>query len=168
MRCDDFLPTSDFKAKHDFLKHYDEGYNDFFEDKPVDIVKTASLLKFEITVNKHSDYYNFKNSEEVVDHFFKNVRSRFKAITLKLIKCAFIIENIQRSAFENLRPIINTRWWTTDVYKAKCFNDFVFYGLRHNILNKVIVNGMSGSSWRFHEFVMLNVKILNLDEEMVK
>ena len=87
---------------------------------------------------------------------------------MKLIKCAFIIENIQQSAFENLRPIINTRWWITDVYKAKCFNDFVFYGLRHNILNKVIVNGMSGSSWRFHEFVMLNVKILNLDGEMVK
>ena len=86
-----------------------------FEDKPVDIVKTGRLLKFEITVNKHGDYFNFKNSEEVVTDFLKNVRSRFKASSLKVIKCAFIIENIQQSAFENLIPIINIRWWTTDV-----------------------------------------------------
>ena len=40
-----------------------------------------------------------------------------------------------------------------------------FYGLRQNILNKVIVNGMSGSSWRFHRFVLLNVKTLNLEKQ---
>ena len=127
LRCDDFLTTSDFRAKHDFLKHFTIVYNDLFEDKPVDIVKTGRLLKFEITVNKHGDYFNFKNSEEVVNDFFKNVRSRFKASSLKVIKCAFILENIQQSAFENLIPIINIRWWTTDVYKAKYFNDFFFF-----------------------------------------
>ena len=157
LRCDYFLTTSDFSAKHGFLKHYTVGYNDLFADKTVDIVKTGRLLK-------HGDYFNFENSEGVVDDFFKNVRSRFKASSLKIIKSAFIIENIQQSAFENLRPIINTRWWTTDVYKAKYFNDF-FYGFRQNILNKVIGNGMSGSSWRFRRFVLLNVKTLNLEKQ---
>ena len=56
LRCHDFLTTSDFKANHDLLKHYNEGYNGMFEDKPVDIVKTASLLKFEISVSKHVIY----------------------------------------------------------------------------------------------------------------
>ena len=65
------MTTSDFTIKHDFLKHHSEGYNDLFEDKPVDVEKTANLLKFEITVNKHGDYYDFKNPEEVVDNFFK-------------------------------------------------------------------------------------------------
>ena len=69
LRCDGFLTTSDFKTKHDFLKQYNEGYNDLFEDKPVDVEKTGNLLKFEITVNKHGDYYDFENSEEVVDDF---------------------------------------------------------------------------------------------------
>ena len=73
LRCDDFLTTSDFKIKHDFLKHYNEGDKDLFEDKPVDVEKTANLLKFEITVNNHGDYYDFGNSEEVVDDFLKNV-----------------------------------------------------------------------------------------------
>ena len=74
----------------------------------------------------------------------KNFRSHFKPSGLKLIKCLFVTENIQQSAFENLNPIINTRWWTADVYKATNFNDFVYYGLKQNILIKVIVNGMSG------------------------
>ena len=87
---------------------------------------------------------------------------------MKLIKCSFVIENIQRSAFENLRPFLNTRYWTTDVYKSTYFNDFVFYGLRQNILSKVIVNGMSGSSWKFRRFVMISLKDLNLDREIIK
>ena len=120
-----------------------------YEDKPVDVEKMANLLTFEITINKHGDYYDFENSEEVVDDFLYNVRSRFKLSGLKFNKCSFVIKNIQQSAFENLRPILNTRYWTTDVYKAAYFNDFVFYGLRQNILNKVIVNGMPGSSWKF-------------------
>ena len=57
---------------------------------------------------------------------------------------------------------------TTDVYEATYFNDFVFHGLRQNILSKVIVNGMSGSSWKFHRFVMSSLKVLNLDREIVK
>ena len=71
------MNTSDFKVKYEFLKH-NESYNDLFEDKPVDVGKTANLLKFEITVNKHGDYYDFENSEEVVDDFLKDVHSRFK------------------------------------------------------------------------------------------
>ena len=47
LRCDDFLTISDFKIKHDFLKHFNEGYNDLFENKLVDVEKTANLLKFE-------------------------------------------------------------------------------------------------------------------------
>ena len=165
LRCDDFLTASNFKIKHDFLKHYDERNKDLFEDKPIDIEKAANLLKFAITVNKHGEYYNFENCEEVVDDFLKNVCSRFKSSGLKLVKCSFVIENIQQSAFENLSPITNTRWQTTDVYKATNFNDFVYYGLKQNILSKVIINGMSGSSWRF---VMISLKILNLDRKIVK
>ena len=105
---------------------------------------TANLFKFEITVNKHVDYYDFENTKEVVGDFFKNVCSRFKPSDLKLIKCSFVIGNIKQSAFEDLRPNLNTRYWTTDVYKATYFNDFVFYGQTQNVLSKLIVNSMSG------------------------
>ena len=78
------MTTSDFKIKHYFLNHYNGGYNDLFEDKPVDVEKNANLLKFERKVNEHGDYYDFENSEEVVNSFLKNVRSRFKLSNLKL------------------------------------------------------------------------------------
>ena len=43
LRCDGFLTMNDYKKKHDFLKHYNEGEDDLFEDKPIDIEKTANL-----------------------------------------------------------------------------------------------------------------------------
>ena len=52
--------------------------------------------------------------------------------------------------------------------KKTYFKDFAFYGLRQNILSKVIVNGMSGSSWKFYRFVMISLEVLNLDREIVK
>ena len=39
LRCDDFITTRDYKSKHNFLKYYDEGQNDLYEDKPLDIIK---------------------------------------------------------------------------------------------------------------------------------
>ena len=69
---------------------------------------------------------------------------------------------------ENLRPIINTKDWTTEPFKTTYFNDYIFYSLRENILKRVIVNGMLGSSWRFKRFIYLNLKTLNLESEMVR
>ena len=40
------------------------------------------------------------------------------------MKCSFTIENIQNWPYQNLQPIINTRYWTTPPYKGTCFNDF--------------------------------------------
>ena len=120
---------------------------DLYEDKPIDIIKLPFIIKFEISIIKHGEYYNFFNSAEVVDDFLRNVGSKFKPIVLKYIKGTFVIENIQASAVENSAPVSNSGFWSTEVYKGIYFNDFIFNGLRHDILNKVIINGMTGSSW---------------------
>ena len=86
----------------------------------------------------------------------------------KLIMCSFVIENIQQSVTENIRPILNTRYWSTDVYQTVYFNDFVFYGFKSKILSKVIVNGTSGSSLRFRRFITLSLTAVDLDTEIVK
>ena len=39
----------------------------------------------------------------------------------------------------------------------------ILYGLKNDILSKVILNGMSSSLWRLHRFITLTVKVLNLD-----
>ena len=110
LRCNDFITTGHYKIKHDFLKHYDEGQTDLYKDKPIDIIKLPFMTKYEISIMKHGEYYNFFNSEEVVDDFLKNVCSKFKPSVLKHIKGAFVIENIQASAIENSPLISNSRF----------------------------------------------------------
>ena len=111
LRCDDFLTTSNYKVKHDFLKHYEEGRDIVFEEKPLDIIKTNSILKYEITINKFGEYYDFENAEEVADEFLKNVRSKYKPPGSVLIKCGFVIENIQvclrKSVANNKCPVLD-------------------------------------------------------------
>ena len=147
LRCDDFITRRHYKIKHDLLKHYDEGQTDLYEDKPIDIIKLPFMTKFEINIIKHGEYYNFFNSAEVADDFLRNVRSKFKSSVLKYIKETFVIENIQASAVENSASVSNSRFRSTELYKGIYFNDFIFNGLRHDNLNKVIINGITGSSW---------------------
>ena len=60
-------------------------------------MRTNNITKYKVSVNKHSDYYNFEDAEQVVDDFLRNVRSKFKPRGDVLLKCGFLIENIQQS-----------------------------------------------------------------------
>ena len=124
-------------------------------------------MKYKISAKKFGEYYDFYNSEGVVDDFLNDVRSKFRPSGSVLIKCGFIIENVQPEVFDNLRPILNAQYWSTEAYRAMNFNDYLFYNLKQNILSKVISNGMSGSSWRFNRFVLINLSVLKLNKEIV-
>ena len=167
VRCSEFLTTEKHKSIHNFLKHYEEGKSVPFEEKPIDIVKLHGLTIYSIEFQQHKVFYDFFNYEKCVDDFLKNVKYKFRPGGKKWIKCLFTIENIQNSPYKDLRPIINSRYWTTPPYEGIYFNDFTFYSLRQNILDGVIINGMSGSSWHFRCFVSLSMKILDNDVEAV-
>ena len=81
-----------------------------------------------------------------------------------MIKCSFTIENLPNSPHQSR---LNGRHWTTPHYEGIYFNDVIFYSLRQNILGRVIINGMSGSSWHLKRFVSLSLKILDNDVEAV-
>ena len=119
-----------------------------------------------IEFKKHSSFYNFYDSEKCVDDFLRNVKYRFKSTNKKWFKCSFNIENTQNSIRPDLQPLLNTRYWTTETYDSIYFNDFIFYALRQDILKRVIINTMSGSSWYFKRFVYLAVKILDGEVEI--
>ena len=44
------------------------------------------------------------------------------------------------------------RIWMTDVYVCKFFNEFAKGQIKNGLMKRVIINGMSGSSWRFKRF----------------
>ena len=149
VRCSEFLTTEKHKATHDFLEHYKEGNDIPFEEKPLDISKFPNLLIYSIEFQKHSDFYNFYNPDKCVDDFLKNVQYRFKPNHKNWFQCSFYIENKQNSVTNNLEPLVDTRYWSTETYDSKYFNDFISFGLKQDILKRVIVNNMSGSAWYF-------------------
>ena len=118
LRSGDFLTTNSCKVKHNFLKHYEQGQDTLFGDKPLDIIDNHQILKYEISTKKFAEYYDFYNSEGVVDDFLNNVSSKFRPSGSVLIKCGFIIENVQPAVSDNLIPILNKRYWSTETYRV--------------------------------------------------
>ena len=68
----------------------------------------------------------------------------------------------------DLEPLLNTRYWTTETYDSTYFNDFIFFGLRQDILKWVIINDMSGSPWHFKRFVYLALKVLDAEVKIFR
>ena len=169
-KCDEFIPTAEYKKSHNFLKHYKDGKELISDEKPISIVEIGNnIRKYEIKYSEHSSYYDFFNSERVVDDFLSNVRRKIKRTNeYFLIRCGFSIENFQPVLDSYNEPLKDTRYWSTDPIETKSFNDFVYFSVRESVLKRVINNGLTGSSWRFNRFVYTNIKTFNATESILK
>ena len=167
--CDEFIPTSNFKQSHDFLKHYEKGKNFVDEEKPISITDIGSIKKYEINFHSSSSFDDFYNPTDIVDEFLSTVKEKIKRREYDfLIRCAFSLENIQPVLDAYSEPLKNTRYWTTDPIETKSFNDFVYFNVRESILKRVINSGLTGSSWHFNRFIYINIKTFKVDENMLK
>ena len=171
--CDEFVFSN--KVNHDFLKHYEKGLSiDFGDDngnldKPINITNVGGVKKFEIRFKEHSSFYDFFDSVAVVDNFLaqvKNVMQRYENDVL--LRAGFSIENVQQALDNYLEPLVQTRYWSTEPIQTKSFNDFVLFKTRESILKRVINNRLSGSAWNFNKFNYLNLKILNVSNELMR
>ena len=52
------------------------------------------------------------------------------------------------------------------MYRFKYFNKFVRGEIKDEIIERVIVNGQSGSSWFFKRFNRLNIIVVPLSNEL--
>ena len=66
----------------------------------------------------------------------------------------FELKNYQQTEPAELE---NTRVWLTNVFTGRYFNDIVRNETKKDILNRVIINGSTGSSWLFKRFNKLQV-----------
>ena len=113
------------------MKHYSEGKEIPFEEKPLDVIKYPALTIYQIKYKKYSNIYSFDNSEECADDFLQNVRQRFHATKRKWFKCSFTIQNTQNSIRSDLQPLVITRYWTTETYDSVYFNEFILQSFRY-------------------------------------
>ena len=161
--CNEFVFSN--KITHDFLKHYDKGFDqelvDFSIDRPLRITKIGDIEKYEITFKEHSSSYDFFDSVAVVENFLNVVKNKIPRYESSvLIRAGFSIENIQQALDNYTEPLTQSRYWSTEPIQTKSFNEFVYFKIRESILKRVINNRLSRSAWNFHKFNYINVKIL--------
>ena len=176
--CNEFVFLN--KAEHDFLKHYLQGIiygsdNSKSADgnesiKPLNVTSLGSVKKIEIIFKEHSSYYDFYDSVALVDSFLTQVKDLVPRYNNDvLIRAGFSIENVQQVLSNDYSgPLVQTRYWSTEPFQAKSFNDFISFKIRESILKRVIINNLSGSAWHFNKFNYVNIKIVNVSMGLLR
>ena len=59
------------------------------------------------------------------------------------------------------------RIWMTDVYECKFFNSFVKGEIKNDLMKRVIVNGMIGSTWCFKRFERITFIVTNINKKLL-
>ena len=154
-RCDYFCLNKRDEKNHNFLAHQMGGRQPI-EDKS--LKKTffhENLQRYCINLSKHEGYYDFYDSQKLADDFltlFKNVFVPRPNLRRVCFKCSFTIINRQPAPKTGFVEITNSRVWQTNVHDEVYFDNFVKSNLAQDILKMVIMNGMTGSSWKFERF----------------
>ena len=172
--CKEFVFSN--KAEHDFVRHYNSGFG-FGNNskgnqisKPLNVVSLGSVKKIEITFKEHSSYYDFYDSVALVDSFLAEIKDLVPRYDKDvLIRAGFSIENVQQVLSNDYSdPLVQTRYWSTEPFQAKSFNDFISFKIRESILKRVINNNLSGSAWHFNKFNYVNIKIVNVPLDLIR
>ena len=168
--CNEFVFCN--KAEHDFVKHYGSGSGSKGNQisKPLNVVSLGSVKKIEITFKEHSSYYDFYDSVALVDSFLAEIKDLVPRYDKDvLIRAGFSIENVQQVLSNDYSdPLVQTRYWSTEPFQAKSFNDFISFKIRESILKRVVNNNLSGSAWHFNKFNYVNIKIVNVPLDLIR
>ena len=54
-----------------------------------------------------------------------------------------------------------------DAYECKCFNSFVKAEIKNDLMKRVIVDGMTGSSWRLERFERITCIVWNINKKLL-
>ena len=165
LKCRVKFDTCRMKRNHMFLFHYNKigGARQIANDLPLKISKRGQITYYSVNFDQHKDYYDFY-STDMVDIFLDVVYRSFDSQNLTYkFQGYFEIINQQRGSEFNLT---DKRVWLTNVYRFKYFNKFVRGEIKDEIIERVIVNGQSGSSWFFKRFNRLNIIVVPLSNEL--
>ena len=64
-------------------------------------------------------------------------------------------------------PIYDSRFWSAKTYEGFYLNDFTKTSLIHDISKRIIINGATGSSWRFNRFQSLSISINTTEDQSI-
>ena len=154
-RCDICLmdfKNSRIKKNHMFLLHYNQtGGSRMNQQLPVNVLRRGPVKYFSINYQQHkNDFFQ----ESVTDDFLQAVYNNFVSNNEYKIQGYAEITNQQQ---EDFIVSESTRVWLTNTFTTHHFNPYVRGSIKIEILKRVIVNGMTGSSWCFKRFQRLTI-----------
>ena len=109
----------------------------------------------------HSNSYNIFDAEKTVDDFIEVARENFVPNDNVEVKGSVYLLDYQPAQSSVIIELEDKKIWLTDVYRCDFFNQFVRQKIKENFMRRVIVNGLTGSSWRFKRFKSLTISTIN-------
>ena len=126
----------------------------------LNILRRGEIIDFSINFEQHQNHYNVFTSDIVPVFLDVAYRNFVPKIDVKY-KFQGFFELLNWKGIQNETYPTPSSWFTK-VYRFKTFNRLVRQELKEDMQNKVINNGYSGSSWRFHRFQSLKVLVTPL------
>ena len=140
-----------------FHRHQQTG-GAISQQLPVNVLKRRPITYYSINFYQHDNFYDFYD-EKIVDRFFNSVKELFVSNSKELkMQGYFELKNYQQTEPVELE---NTRVWLRNIFTGRYFNDIVRNETKKDILNRVIINGSTGSSWLFKRFNKLQVIVID-------
>ena len=143
--------------KHNIWSHYQFGGQLPAENKPINILKLRNFLKTLSNFDQHQDFYNFFDSEKLLDVFLSVFLLKFLPMENVEVQSTFSLINYESAESDYLVETIIKRSWITDVY-GYFFNKYVKTGLKRDMLERVSVNGLIGRRFKRFHHLAINVK----------
>ena len=121
------------------------------------ILRRSVITYYSINFSQHKNY-NLNDAKKALDDFalaFERVFSPGKKVKIQV---SMELINYQPTEIIELE---SKRVWMTDVYIYVNFlrlkYKFVKAGIKNDLMKRVIINGMTGSSWRFKRFARISM-----------
>ena len=142
---------------HCFLMHYKQSSGSQTLPLPINISRKGNVLTiYSINYFIHRNSYDFYNAVETVKKFISAVDKNFVPSAKVKVQGRYEISNYQPSQDENIEQE-KKRTWLTEVFTCAHFNWYVQNRLTNNFMKRVIINSLTGSSWKFKRFHRLSV-----------
>ena len=117
-RCDKLIPNKKYKKIHNLLCIIAREDITLSKKNPLDYKNIDDeIIIYEISYEKHREYYDFCHSNKTINDFLTNVENKYQVFDDVIIKVGFSIKNFQPVLLPvdgNLHALTNVRYWSTE------------------------------------------------------
>lgn len=114
------------------------------------------------------NHYDFYNAEKTIKDFIASVETKFVSKEKFKVQGSMELMNYQPAEeIDQLVVLESRRTWLADVYVCFYFKTYVQTQISSSFMKRVIINGMTGSRWRFKRFESLSVIVTFVDTGFV-